>query len=137
MVQQCSVDLSRATLQRLNKITWSKVWLQEQESSVGGAELESINILQRLQGIQLLGKELVMGSNVTPSIHPAGASKRAAKIAPAWKMGHAVRNTAGVQKAAKTGSEAVIVQKVSAEADNAHVLLPVENVIRMFAETAG
>jgi hypothetical protein len=29
------------------------------------------------------------------------------------------------------------VQKVNAEADNAHVLLPVENVIRMFAETAG
>jgi hypothetical protein len=29
------------------------------------------------------------------------------------------------------------VQKVSAEAGNARVLLPVENVIRMFAETAG
>lgn len=43
----------------------------------------------------------------------------------------------GVQKAAKTGLEAVIVQKVSAEADNVHVSLPVENVIRMFAETAG
>lgn len=52
-------------------------------------------------------------------------------------MGHAVRNTVGVQKAAKTDLEAVIVQKVSAEAGNAHVLLPVENVIRMFAETAG
>jgi hypothetical protein len=72
------------------------VGLQEQESFVGGAELESINILQRPQGIQLLGKELVMGSSVTPSIHPAGASKRAAKIAPAWKMGHAVRNTVGM-----------------------------------------
>jgi hypothetical protein len=70
--------------------------LQEQESFVGGAELENINILQRLQGIQLLGKELVMGSNVTPSIHPAGVSRRAAKIAPVWKTGHAVRNTVGM-----------------------------------------
>lgn len=42
-----------------------------------------------------------------------------------------------VQRAAKIGLEAVIVQKVNAEADNAHVLLPVVNVIQMFAETAG
>lgn len=48
-----------------------------------------------------------------------------------------MRSTVGVQRAAKTGLEVVIVQKVNAEADNVHVLLPVVNVIRMFAETAG
>lgn len=137
MVQQSSLIPSRATLRTLNKITWSKVWLQEQEYVVVGAELESISILQRLQGIQLFGKELVMGSNVTHSIHRVDACKRAAKIVPAWKTVHAVKNTVGVQKAAKTGLEAAIVQKASVEADNAHVLLLVENVIRMFAETAG
>ncbi|KAM3313738.1 hypothetical protein ACQJBY_032946 [Aegilops geniculata] len=92
---------------------------------------------QNYMGIQPLEKKLVMGSNVTDSIHRVGARKCATKIAPVWKMGHAVRNTVGVRKAAKTDLEAVIVQKVSAEAGNAHVLLPVENVIRMFAETAG
>ena len=70
--------------------------MQEQESVVGGAELESISILQRLQDIQLFGKELVMGSNVTHSIHHVGASKCATKIAPVWKTGHAVRNIVGM-----------------------------------------
>jgi hypothetical protein len=74
----------------------SKVLLWEQESVVGGAELESTNILRRLQGIQPLGKELVMESNVTDSIHRVGARKCATKIARVWKMGHAVRNTVGM-----------------------------------------
>jgi hypothetical protein len=43
----------------------------------------------------------------------------------------------GVQRAAKTSLEAVIVQKVNAEADNVHVLLQAVNVIQMFAGTAG
>lgn len=78
-----------------------------------------------------------MGSNGTHNIHRVDASKCVAKIAPVWKMELVVRSTVGVQKAAKTSLEAVIVQKVNAEADNAHVLLPVVNVIRMFAGTAG
>jgi len=53
------------------------------------------------------------------------------------QMGHAVRNTAGVQKFARTVFEDVTVQRASVAAANVHVLLLTGNVIRMFAETAG
>jgi len=78
-----------------------------------------------------------MGSNGTHNITRVGASKCVAKIAPAWKMELAVRSTVGVRRAAKTSLEAAIVQKVNAEADSAPVLLPIVNVILMFAGTAG
>uniref|UniRef100_A0A0D9VT78 SET domain-containing protein n=1 Tax=Leersia perrieri TaxID=77586 RepID=A0A0D9VT78_9ORYZ len=110
---------------------------QGQESVVGRAELASSNTLGSLLGIQLLEKELVMESNGTRSITHVVVSKCVAKIVPVRKMELAVRSIAGVQRAAKIGLEVVIAQKVNAEADNAHVLLPVVNVIQMFAETAG
>lgn len=43
----------------------------------------------------------------------------------------------GVRRAAKTSLEAVIVQKVNAEADSAPVLQPVVNVIQMFVGIVG
>jgi hypothetical protein len=43
----------------------------------------------------------------------------------------------GVRRAAKTSLEAVIVQKVNAEADSAPVLQPIVNVIQMFVGIAG
>lgn len=42
-----------------------------------------------------------------------------------------------VQRLVRTGSEVVIVPKVSAEVVNVHVLLLAGNVILMFAEIAG
>lgn len=78
-----------------------------------------------------------MESNGTLSITHVGVSKCVAKIAPVWKMELVARSTVGAQRAAKIGLEDVIAQKVNAEADSARVLLPVVNVIQMFAETAG
>jgi len=43
----------------------------------------------------------------------------------------------GVRRCARISFEVVIVQRVSVEAVNAHVLLPIENVILMFVEIAG
>lgn len=78
-----------------------------------------------------------MGSNGTHNTTHVGASKCVAKIAHVWKMELAVRSTVGVQRAAKTSLEAVIAQRVNAEADSAPVSLPAANVILMFAGTAG
>lgn len=46
-------------------------------------------------------------------------------------------NLSDVQGLANTDSEAVTVPKVNVEVDSVHVLLPVGNVILMFAEIAG
>lgn len=53
------------------------------------------------------------------------------------QMGHAVKNTVGVQNFARTVFEVVIVQKASVAAANVHALLLTGNAILMFAETAG
>lgn len=49
----------------------------------------------------------------------------------------AVRNIAGAQKAAKTGSEDATVLKVNAKVGNAHALQLDANAIQMFAEIVG
>jgi len=78
-----------------------------------------------------------MGSNGTHNITHVCASKCVVKIAPVWKMELAAKSTVGVRRAAKTSLEAVIVQKVNAEADSAPVLQPIVNVIQMFVGIAG
>lgn len=71
------------------------------------------------------------------STHRATVSLRAGNNALAYSMVLAARNTAGAPRAAKTASEAVIVQRVTAVVGNARVLLQCVSVIPMSAAIAG
>lgn len=59
------------------------------------------------------------------------------KTAPVLRTEPVVRSTVGVQRAVKIDFEDATVQRVSVEADNAHVLLLIVNVTLMFVAIAG
>ncbi|CAL5425895.1 unnamed protein product [Camellia sinensis] len=105
---------------------------------VEGAEHGSLNILGSLLGIHQCGKELQMGkTSLVSNFNHVDASLCVESNALVYIMELAVKSIVGVPKAAKTGSGDVTVQRVSAEAGNAHALLLDVNVILMFVEIVG
>ncbi|KAF5931444.1 hypothetical protein HYC85_032317 [Camellia sinensis] len=97
---------------------------------VEGAEHGSLNILGSLLGIHQCGKELQMGkTSLVSNFNHVDASLCVESNALVYIMELAVKSIVGVPKAAKTGSGDVTVQRVSAEAGNAHALLLDVNVI--------
>lgn len=133
----CQVHFQKTT-RKLMQILWNERCQQGHGYFVEGAEHGSLNILGSLLGIHQCGKELQMGkTSLVSNFNHAYASLCAESNALVYIMELAVKSIVGVPKAAKTGSGDVTVQRVSAEAGNAHALLLDVNVILMFVEIVG
>lgn len=116
----------------------SKRCLQDHGCFVEEEEHGNLNILGSPLAIHQFGKELQMVKiNLVSSIPHVGASLCVESSALVCIMEHAVKNTAGARRVAKTGSGDATVQRVNVEAGNVHALLLDVNVTQMFAGIAG
>ncbi|KAL5135806.1 Histone-lysine N-methyltransferase EZ3 [Glycine soja] len=116
----------------------TKKWLQDHGRNEKRANQESLIILENLLAFHLDGEKLLMGKiNIISNILLVGVRECVERNVLVFFMELAVKNIVGVQSFATTDLEDVVVLRVNAEVDNAHVLQPTANVTQMFVEIVG